>query len=376
MNGDIPDSAMVGFYHKGFSQIIVNTCLWSLYLVLFPISLRALFRNRAWTRANVYLGITTLVMFTITNIYFFVFLRFQTSIIEVMLSTNGPEFSNLRRLQLAQDGIKGVRVIEALPRLFNFILGDGVVVHRAFVIVGVQTSDHPRRVLILRAAMILLFLVSIGFSIYDGYLSIVLGTQSLQFALAAHSNIIPDITAVSLSFFTNFVATISIVITTRHQILPSFVVVSPSNTSRAASRAFRQVVHLLVLLTETAVIYCVLQFIAIVILTIPAKGADQTDIATGAYLSALNILSALYPTILIILFSRQSQGKDLFGIRMTDSELQHGEKGSLDGIHVGSASMPQTLTFPSQMGGQRLSNTSEESDEWQKARGSYTNFIV
>ncbi|KAH8832381.1 hypothetical protein DL96DRAFT_1581840 [Flagelloscypha sp. PMI_526] len=376
MDGDVPDSAMVGFYHKGFAQLVVDTSLWTLYLFLFPISLRALFRHRVWSRANIYLGVTTLVMFIVTNVYFFVFLRLQTSIVEVMLTTNGGNFSNRDRLRLAEDGIKGSRVIQSLPRLINFILGDGVVVHRAFVIVGIQALDHPRRVLFLRIAMISLLLVSAGFSIYDGYLSLLLGTQSLQFALTSQSNINFDIAAVSLSFFTNFVATISIAMTTRHQILPSFVMVSPHNTSNTASRAFRHVVRLLVLLTETAVLYCVIQFVAIISLAIPGKVGDQADIATGAYLGALNYLSALYPTILIIIFSRQSKGNDSFGISTSSSELQHGGKECTEGIHVGSTSIPQTLTFPSKMGGDRSSNWSEESDEWKKARGSYTNFIV
>ncbi|KAH8823009.1 hypothetical protein DL96DRAFT_329590 [Flagelloscypha sp. PMI_526] len=259
--GDIPDSAIIGYYHKGFSQIIVNTALWAWYLVLFPISLRALFRQRVWSRANIYLGVTTLVMFTITNIYFFIFLRLQTSIVEIMTTSRKDGSSNLSRLLLAQDGIKGSRVIESLPRLINFILGDGVVVHRAFVIVGIQALEHPRRVLFLRITMILLLLASIGFSFYDGYLSILLGTRSLQFALTGHTNNVPDIIAITLSFSTNLVATISIGITTRHQILPSLSLSSSNNTSsrnNATSRAFQQVVRLLVLLTETAVIYCLL----------------------------------------------------------------------------------------------------------------------
>ncbi|KAH8823606.1 hypothetical protein DL96DRAFT_1615024 [Flagelloscypha sp. PMI_526] len=368
MNRDLPDSAIVGFYHKGFSQIIVNTCLWGnrptrFYLVLFPFSLRALFRHYVWSRAKLSLGVAAITMFIVTNIYFFVFLRLQTSIVEVMLTNHG-NLSNIARLRLAQDGIKGSRVIEALPRLINFILGDSIVVHRAFVIVKMQAFDHPKRVFIFRVTMILLLLGSIGFSVYDGYLSILLGTKSLDFALTGHSNNIPDIAAVALSFFTNVVATIGIAVTTRHQILPSFVIVTPHNDGyNAVSRAFHQVGRVLFLLTETAIIYCVLQFVAIIILAVPATGADGADIATGAYLSALNTLSALYPTLLIIIFSSQSKGEDSFGTGSNNQGLPHERKGR---------NITHSVTFTSQISGSTLS----EEEEWKKARGIYTNSIV
>ncbi|KAH8832316.1 hypothetical protein DL96DRAFT_1767165 [Flagelloscypha sp. PMI_526] len=375
MNSDVPDSAY---------DFILSQRIFSDYRRYMSVG------HRGWSWVTIYLATTTLVMFIVTNIHFFVFLRLQTSIVEVMLRTNNGRFTNRARLELAQDGIKGSRVIQALPRLINFALGDGVVVHRAFVIAGVQVLDHPRRVLFTRTIMILFLLASIGMffskrlflislinnrlqpgsSFYDGYLSILLGTQSLQFALTGRSNVVPDITAITLSFSTNFIATITIAITARHQLLPAFVIVSPHKTSNAASRAFRQVVHLLILLTETAVLYCVLQFVAILCLAVPVKLGNEPDIATAAYLSSINYLSALYPTVLIIIFSRQSKGENSLGVGSSNPEGQHELKESTE------AALAETLTFPSQVGGQRTTNVSGGLDEWQKARGSYTNFVA
>ncbi|KAH8832315.1 hypothetical protein DL96DRAFT_1676790 [Flagelloscypha sp. PMI_526] len=228
-----------------------------------------------------------------------------------MLTTNGGKFTNRERLGFAKDGIQGSRVIQALPRLINVPEYPWCPESSYWEMVS-SSIEHS-------------LLREYSFSFYDGYLSILLGTQSLQFALTGRSNVIPDITAITLSFSTNFIATIAIALTTQPQLRPAFC-------------------H--------------------------SKLGNQPDIGTAAYLSAINYLSALYPTVLIIIFSRQSKRRDSFDARMSNHEAQYEQKRSGEGVHG------ETLTFPSQMGSQRNTHTSWEPDEWQKARGSYTNFVV
>ncbi|KAH8824213.1 hypothetical protein DL96DRAFT_201852 [Flagelloscypha sp. PMI_526] len=366
------------FTTKGFLR------LWSihfygvlLYLLLFPISLRALVRARIWSRANITLGITALVMFIVANIYFFIFLRLQTSIIEVFLTTHGGNFSNRDRLNLAEDGISGGRVLQALPRLINFVLGDGIIVHRAFVILKGQSSNHPTRTVILRATMVVSLLISIGISIYDGYLSILLGTRPVEIVLAGTDNVVPDVIAVTLSLFTNAIATISIATTKRHQILPSLVLIGPNSMANAVSRVFYHMLCLLVLLTETAALYCFLKFLAIIFLAIPTNGlgVDQTGISAAVYLSALNLLSAIFPTVLIAICSRQSEERP-FGIGVTGPELHYAQKGATGSSQFGLTAILQPAAFISQMVGPRGIDSSEEPDVWKKEGRSYVNLMI
>jgi hypothetical protein len=61
--------------------------------------------------------------------------------------------------------------------------------------------------------------------------------------------------------------------------------------------------RVLLLLTETGLIYLLLQFILLIFNALPVASGSTEDIYTSVYFGVLNILSGLFPTLVVILLS-------------------------------------------------------------------------
>lgn len=203
-------------------------------------------------------------------------------------------------------------------------------------------------------------------SIFDGARTVIDG-RNLSFAIS-DSNRVGDTTVLALSFATNLFASASIGFTTwwvppalctlfltssqRHQIRTTLTTSTPG---------IQRISRLLFLLTETAVMYCFFQLLAIISVATPSRQSSVGDIVSSSYLAGLNILSALYPTILIIIIGRESRSRSRMG-RVSS----RGQRGTPDvERNIVLTTIPQGLNFPSTIG----SSDMNMEDTSQKAGG-------
>ncbi|KAH8822880.1 hypothetical protein DL96DRAFT_1619638 [Flagelloscypha sp. PMI_526] len=290
-------SDMGFFILKGVYQVIFVTACWGFYAAIVPVALGLLRRQGIRrTTASLATFLVVIFMFAVSTIYWVILLWMHVYLVQIRVwegdsedgdgnggGRGGGRSRNGDRFAGAISPILAMEIIDNWPRILNFIVGDAIVIWRAYKI-GPKSQFF-------RGGMLVILGASAVVNIASGVVKSS-QAQNLAAAMDPATGQTLDIAAVMLSFTTNLLATVTVghaAWRTRRTSIPSF-----QNSSA---------LRVLLLLTETGLIYLLLQFILLIFNALPVASGSTEDIYTSVYFGVLNILSGLFPTLVVILLS-------------------------------------------------------------------------
>ncbi|KAH8826592.1 hypothetical protein DL96DRAFT_1608426 [Flagelloscypha sp. PMI_526] len=286
------EAAFLSSYARGvignIFLIVVTTVFYSFYLILFPLSAIILFRRKRST--------STLVMFCLTFLLFVVTSCQWVSLVaqDIILLRVGfvdlPGSNIIAQFQKAQAAVQWIFSWENWPQPLNFAVNDAILVWRVHCL-----FPHNRLVKIFTTALGLGSVVTcLTYSIYNAVADKAAG------AAGPTVNVLSGYTSISslrlaywiLSFLTNVACTGVIGwIAWQHR----RVIQEKSATT---------VQKVLALLVESGVLFIVVQILMITFGVIDVPVLSPTDIVARSITHAAIVCSAIVPTLVIVIVSR------------------------------------------------------------------------
>ncbi|KAJ3768976.1 hypothetical protein FB446DRAFT_749707 [Lentinula raphanica] len=276
------EHAVILLYHSGHViAVIPQTLVYGIYAVLIPVSSYIMLRRGLKTKARKVLFGVTIFMFLLSTSYWIASISTLIQLIQVWFLAPDPD---------ARSAPNYLPFFNALI-LVNYIITDGVVVWRAWVLCSVDGT----RALTMCLFMLGLATVSVSATIAIRIALIAINTQTGEaFNKLNHGINVTQVATLILSLLTNSLATSLISLKawrSRVEIRNSL-----ENAVDRHSRAGK----IFALLIETGVIYSLSCLTVLISTLIPLKEGTLGDLYTPVNTQ----LAGIYPVVVLLLITR------------------------------------------------------------------------
>ncbi|RDB26947.1 hypothetical protein Hypma_005026 [Hypsizygus marmoreus] len=286
----------------GFAWLTALTLLYGVFILLFAISTSTLIKRGLMAPPRLAMFIVTLVTFLIMTLHWTAQLAAPNILIRTAL-INNIDLPLEARPSIVNDKTFHPNLIIIWTTQLLPIISDAVVMWRAWVL-------FPER----RWVMLVPFALWIGtIATALAYL----GLSTTVSAIVAPELVIADLFSanIALSMATNGFATLLIASHRK-------IVIDKLGLSRRQS----PVQNVLLLLVESGAVYCMLQLVTLIMSVVPdSEGGEGSAryIAGQVFVATYIVLSAMYPTIVVVLVNAQRSILETYGF--SDNMSNKGE---------------------------------------------------
>lgn len=298
----------------GLAWLITLTLLYGIFILLFTISTAIIIRRGLKAFPQRAMFAVTLVTFLIASVHWAAQLAGATILIRYVM-INNPELPFLQRLPVFRAKIYQPNLIILWTTQILPIINDAVVIWRARVL-------FPQQKWIIIPPMTLwIGLVGTSFAYLGLQVSPAVVTNSASTGLpSTEGHLLTSTFAISIA--TNISATLLI-----GYKLWSHRKVVVKNLGLGGRRS--QVQNVLIVLVESGVIYCALQTATLILTLVPdsTAGTGSGRIPGLVFFATYVLLSAMYPTIVVVLVNSQRSTADIYeltGVVVTLGDKVHG----------------------------------------------------
>ncbi|KAE9394769.1 hypothetical protein BT96DRAFT_178689 [Gymnopus androsaceus JB14] len=281
--------------HENLLVAIFMSFFYGMYLLIFPIAVTTLLRNGILkgvnNRASLSMFILTLLTFLSTTLFWTMYIAEYTATVRLNLYSNFDVSIVDRAAVASRQAIRFAMVI-LWPQLINFMVGDAIVVWRVWVL-------YSERKYVRISLVVLWVLTCLSYTAYTGWrqhLMIINGTGAFD-TIAENLQVI----CFSMSCGTNIIGTCLIGLKAWE-----FRRYIRMNTGGKGKSTVIQ--RCLDLMTETGILYCILQFTFLMLNSIQSSNNEPSggamDIATHLMIEAAIVIGAIYPILTVILVSQ------------------------------------------------------------------------
>ncbi|KAG6828070.1 hypothetical protein H0H92_009372 [Tricholoma furcatifolium] len=268
------------------------------------------------TRASWAMFIVTLFTYAVSTIYWAADLTIIARLLKVSLIDDYPDSGGgldiQGRIDLAYESMVAANSVSIWASVIPPFIGDAVVVWRAWVLFPDQLY------FMILPVMMVLGTTAVSITYVSSYVSSSFSGQINSRLFGA---------SIILSMATNVIATLLIVYKLwSHR---KFV-----NKTLGASRRHSPAQKVLDILVESGLIYCALQIVTLTLDSLPSAPIMGTPYAYAVqvFLCSYTVISAMYPTIVILLVNTQRSFVDTYAFTShghPDSEYRPATKGHL-----------------------------------------------
>ncbi|KAI0266779.1 hypothetical protein BC834DRAFT_984112 [Gloeopeniophorella convolvens] len=261
--------------------IICQTLVYGIYVCLVPISTYVMIKKGLQTRARKFLFAMTIFMFVLASVHWAVSVTLVIALIKTWFDTSDPTGVPPDYLPIFNAII-----------LINYILTDGVVVWRAWVLCG---NDGKKKMFVPIAFLVLnslIYIATVGVRIALSFVS----HNSRSFDQLTRSIDVTQVTNLGLSLLTNVLAT-SIVAHKACLCRRKYRTLVSSNLGSTSTRASR----VLALLVESGTLYILIGVSVLVSLVIRLPFGTLGDLFAPVSVQ----LAGMYPIIVLLLVDQE-----------------------------------------------------------------------
>ncbi|KAJ6575956.1 hypothetical protein DFH09DRAFT_1361610 [Mycena vulgaris] len=281
--------------HENLLVAIFMSFFYGMYILIFPIAVSTLLRKGILkgtnSRANLAMFSVTLLTFVSTTLFWTMYIAQYTTTIQLNLYSNF-DVSIVDRAAVASRQAIRFSMVILWPQLINFMVGDAIVVWRVWVL-------YSRRKYIRTSLVVLWVITALSYTAYTGWrqhLMIKNGTGAFD-TTAEKLQVI----CFSLSCATNIIGTSLVGLKAWE-----FRRLIRMNTGGTGKPTVVQ--RCLDLMTETGILYCLLQFTFLMLNSIQSSNNKPSggsfDIATHLMIEAAIVVGAIYPLLTITMVSQ------------------------------------------------------------------------
>ncbi|KAJ7753181.1 hypothetical protein B0H16DRAFT_1544734 [Mycena metata] len=281
--------------HENLLVAIFMSFFYGMYILIFPIAVSTLLRKGIFEgankRANLAMFSVALLTFVSTTLFWTMYIAEYTATIQLNLYSNF-DVSIVDRAAVASRQAIRFSMVILWPQLINFMVGDAIIVWRVWVL-------YSERKYIRTSLVVLWVITALSYTAYTGWrqhLMIKNGTGAFD-ATAEKLQVI----CFSLSCATNIIGTCLVGLKAwefRRSIR--------MNTGGTGKPTVVQ--RCLDLMTETGIVYCLLQFTFLMLNSIQSSNNKPSggsfDIATHLMIEAAIVVGAIYPLLTVTMVSQ------------------------------------------------------------------------